>query len=131
MKPTIEQKPTVEQLNQWSAEALEWKLNKAKNYPWYSKDGVRKYDVFDWRPATKLSQAWRELLPILTNGNHVGTINLVDNKLKIKNTISGEAYISKPDHVQPGDLQAAYAITFAFVQAHAEKSPGYLEWKAA
>lgn len=124
-------KPTTEQLNKWAAEALEWKLIKAKNYPWYEKDGVRTYDLFAWRPATDLSQAWRELLPILTNGNYVGTINLVDNKLKIKSTISREVYISKPDYVQPGDKQAAYAITYAFVQALADKSPGYQAWKAA
>jgi len=126
--------PTPEQINQWSAEILE----KSKVLTLIRTDGRLKqiYIYPDWCPSTDLSQAWRELVPVLNKkGWCIRPTVLPDGDTDCE---LYRAHDFKPAECfsisgQGGyaDQKAAYALTWAFVQALGDKSPGYMKWMRA
>lgn len=129
--------PTTEQLDTWSAEALGWENGGnggvtpegfvcwVKDY----RDGVEiKETEFTWHPSTDLSQAWREFVPVLKGAGwrlelrDPGFAEVWNDDLRLG------VHSGKMDDLlgDTDDQKAAYALTYAFVQAVEPK--GYLKW---
>ncbi len=83
----------------------------------------------EWHPSTDLAQAWREFVPVL---DKKGCLHLTSNANSHPQVFCDIKYnfellVSVSGHGETPDAKAAYALTYAFVQAMEPK--GYLEWK--
>jgi len=129
--------PTLEQLNQWSAEAKGWTEKKGIpkdcctfGHYWAKEDDTFAWNVFTWRPSTKLNLAWLEFSKSLEEEYFLDGCSLY-----LSPTGSGKfcektkkiTWILTPKYL-PEDKKAAYTLTYAFVQAMEPKS--YLEWRS-
>lgn len=116
-------KPTIEQLDLWSAEALGWAN---------TVNGMLLLASGDWHPCTDLGQAWRSFVSVL-NDLEISKKGRFFYKLNQNSDVICELQPENNWTVIAGkgetdDQRAAYALTYAFVLTM--NPVGYKEWKA-